>query len=404
MAVALTNQNTWYDVVASSQIYTAFSGYTLYWYNVIQARWTSVSGNTYSMQYRCVLRKSSGSLSTNTSSYNGYSIWGTGANTVSASNVTINFPNTGDNVIATTSGSLTGTSGTVTGGVVLGYWGDTWGSDSMSGSFTLPATSSAPVGLTGDNLVALEDGFSATVSITDWGIGGTTAQRYKELQCWTYDASTLQQPRRFNGVAENTLSSTITVNNTSDYTATSGALNIVGNTRYTLGLYATNGAANTGHVRWRDAVTLAYKPEVHVQDVTKTTATFVVHLRADGGFYEKTLYYSLDNGTNWIPFETNISGDETTTSFEVIGLTPGTSYTIKVGVGTEAGENIANDTTFYTSVQTPTFYTSNSLSRAEEVIPFYGSNGSTAQNIIKMYGSMNGQAALVFDNSKKRTS
>lgn len=279
------------------------------------------------------------------------------------------------------------------GGAVLG----------CSGTITLQAQSSAPTGLRLENLVPLSEGFTADVAVDSWGTGGSTSNRAKELQCWTYNASTFQQPRRYQLKIENTLDSTITVNNNSAYTEASGPLNIVGNTRYTLAIYASNGAVGTDNVRWTDAVTLAYKPEVHLYDVTKTTATVHIHLKADGGFYEKTVYYSLDNGANWIPFRTNLSGDETTLAFVLNHLVPGTQYTLKVGVGTEAGENIADDMTFYTSAQTPTFYTSNNLSRAEEVLPFYGSNGSTARNIVKMYGSSSGEAVLVFNNSVKRT-
>ena len=140
----LTNQNQWYDVATQGPISTTIGGNSANWTNVIQARWTSRSSSTYYVEYRCVLRKNSGLLNTNTSSYDGYSIGGTGASTVSATNATINFPNIGDNVIATTSGSITGTSGTVSGGVKLGYYGTTWGGTDLSGSITLPDPYVAP--------------------------------------------------------------------------------------------------------------------------------------------------------------------------------------------------------------------------------------------------------------------
>lgn len=156
----LTNKNQWYDVAASGSISTSFSGLSMTWNNVIQARWTNLSGTTYTVQYRCLVRKTSGNLTSNTSSYDGYSIGGTGASTSSATNVTINFPNVGDNVIASTSGSINGTSGTVTGGVQLGYYGQTWGGTGLSGSITLPVPVPTP-DLTGV-------GVTATTATVGW--------------------------------------------------------------------------------------------------------------------------------------------------------------------------------------------------------------------------------------------
>lgn len=134
----LVNQNQWYDVATSGPYSSTIQGQSVNWTNVIQARWTSRSGTTYTTQYRCVVRKSSGTSTGNTSSYNGYSIGGTGSSGYSASNVTIPYPNIGDNIIYTVSGSVNGTSGTVNGGVKLGYYGSVWGTTSLSGSITLP--------------------------------------------------------------------------------------------------------------------------------------------------------------------------------------------------------------------------------------------------------------------------
>ena len=180
----LTNQNQWYDVDTQGPISTTISGYTANWTNVIQARWTSRSGTIYSVQYRCVLRKNSGSLNSNTSSYNGYSVDGTGATEVSSSNTTINFSDIGDNVIATTSGSINGTSGTVTGGVKLGYYGTTWGGTGLSGSITLPNPYVAPTTPTISATATSPTSITITYGTTSFGVpstgtvtlyGGTTA-------------------------------------------------------------------------------------------------------------------------------------------------------------------------------------------------------------------------------------
>lgn len=183
----LTTKNQWYDVSVGGPYTSTISGYSATWYNVIQARWTNLSGTTYTVQYRCLVRKTSGNLASNTSAYDGYSIGGTGAGTSSATNVTINFPNVGDNVIATVTGSVNGTSGTVTGGVKLGYYGTTWGSTSLSGSITLPTPVPTPdltgIGVTPTTATVgwfVDDG-EGSLNGTGYIYGGTTASPTTQL-------------------------------------------------------------------------------------------------------------------------------------------------------------------------------------------------------------------------------
>lgn len=183
----LTNKNQWYDVVVSGSISTSFGGLSMTWNNVIQARWTNLSGTTYTVQYRCLVRKTSGNLTSNTSSYDGYYIVGTGASAVNATNVTINFPNVGDNEIASTSGSINGTSGTVTGGVRLGYYGQTWGDVGLSGSITLPSPVPTPdltgIGVTPTTATVgwfVDDG-EGSLNGTGYIYGGTTPSPTTQL-------------------------------------------------------------------------------------------------------------------------------------------------------------------------------------------------------------------------------
>lgn len=271
----------------------------------------------------------------------------------------------------------------------------------FSGSVTIPAQSTAPSGLTASNLVAGPESFTADVSLSSWGSGGTSSSYYKELQCWTYDATALTYPRRYLAVTSTSLSSTITVDNYSSSTD-NPPLQIKGNTQYTLGLYATNGAANTGSIRWRDAVTLAYKPYIVLESVTKNSANFVANIKADGGHYKKALFYSID-GTNWIVAATQLDGTATSVPFIVSGLDAETAYTLRTKVVTFAGETPGDDFTFYTSAKTPAFYGSDAVQRAQETGRFYASVSSQAANVKRIYGSANGQAQIVFDRSLSRT-
>lgn len=272
---------------------------------------------------------------------------------------------------------------------------------SFNGSVNIPAQSSAPTGLTASNLVADIEGFTADVSVGNWGSGGSSSSYAKALQCWTYNATALTAPSRSQSITSTSLSSSITVGNSSPSTDTP-PLYIVGNTQYTLGLYASNGASNTGNVRWRDAVTLAYPPHIVLDSVTKTSANFIANLKADGGFYEKHLFYSLD-GVNWIAAGTISAGTAASIPFAVGGLAAETAYTLKTKVVTFAGESAGTDFPFYTSAQTPAFYGSDAIQRAQEAGKFYASVNGQATNVKKIYASVNGQAQVVFDRTMSRT-
>ena len=368
MAVTLANQNTWYDVAVAGPYTSTIDGYTINWNNVIQARWTGVSGSTYAMQYRCVVRKNSGNSTNNQSSYNGYSIGGSGATTSSASNINIQYPNIGDNAIKTVSGTFSGASGTVTGGVKLGYYGTTWGGTNLTGSFNLPSAGTPPVGLAASDVTPMVDGFLATVSLTSWGTGGSTADRRKSMSVRTYDESSLIEPRRYTTIYENTLSSDITVNNQS--TASGGDLIIVGNTRYTLSIYANNGIANTGHIRVGDYVTLAYPVSLSSPSFESGAATFEYDVPADGGFYDKTIEYSIDGGDNWTTVATHSGGAAASGSFTVSGLSEGVEYEILVRTSTTAGS----------STTSRTF--------SLDTTAFYGSHNSQAERVSRLYGAL----------------
>lgn len=288
------------------------------------------------------------------------------------------------------------------GGTYSGYTNNA-GLLGFSGSVDIPAQSNAPTGLSGSDLVAYSDGFSATVSISSWGTGATSS-RYKDFEIWGYTTSTLTDPSKLQRKGGTNLSDNIVlrVDSTIDPQNCLGDLNIVANTRYTLALRCSNGAATTGNIIWRDAVTLAYKPQIVFESATKNAATFTANLRADGGFYKKKLYYSLD-GTNWTLAGTFDSGSAASTQFIVYNLTAQTQYTLHTKVSTIAGDSYGEDFVFNTSAQVPSLYGSNSVQRADEAGKLYASVNGQATNIKKVYGSVNGVAQVVFDRTISRT-
>lgn len=261
----------------------------------------------------------------------------------------------------------------------------------FSGSVTIPAQSSAPTGLGANNVVRGVESFTANVYITSWGTG--TGTRYRELQCWTYDPSSFAQPRRYQPAYGDSLSGNITVDNSSGYTQAYGPLNITGNTKYVLGLYASNGTADTGSQRLGEYTTLAYAPEVTISSISSTSATLAYSTKADGGEYAKTYEYSIDGGTTWTTFATVSSGSATTGTFTVSGLTAATVTVMQTRVTTTAGTTIGPNITLNTNAGPKLYGSANS--QANGVTTLYGSNNSQATAINKLYGSVNGQTKLI---------
>ena len=143
---------------------------------------------------------------------------------------------------------------------------------------------------------------------------------------------------------------------------------IVGNTRYTLSIYANNGIANTGHIRVGDYVTLAYPVSLSSPSFESGAATFEYDVPADGGFYDKTIEYSIDGGDNWTTVATHSGGTAASGSFTVSGLFEGVEYEILVRTSTTAG---GSTTSYLFSLDTTAFYGSHN-SQAERVNRLYG--------------------------------
>ena len=273
-------------------------------------------------------------------------------------------------------------------------WGWTGENLYISDTLTFSPPSSPPTGLGANNVVRGVEDFTANVYISSWGTGGTSAGRYRELQCWTYDPNNLAQPRRYQPVYGDSLSGNITVSNSSSYTQAYGPLNITGNTLYTLGLYASNGASAVGSQRLGDYTTLAYAPVLTLDSINGSTLTINYTTRADGGRYEKTYEYSIDGGTTWTTFATLSTGAASSGSFTTTGYTPGTSYVIKSRVTTQSGTTNADDLTIYEPLKNKFYGPVNG--EATNAYKLYGSVNGQTKEIKKLYGSVNGESTRIF--------
>lgn len=270
-------------------------------------------------------------------------------------------------------------------------WGWTGDDLILSDTLTFDSTT-APTGLAASNIKCLPDGFSATVSVTGWGGAGSSSTRYRELQVRPYDASSLVLPYTFTTYVGDTMSSTIVVTEANNR---HHELTIVPNTRYTLGMYADNGTKNTGSQRVGNYVTLASPPVIEVENLSQDSITISYEVSADGGYYPKTVQYSIDEGTTWITLATINDGSAYQDDFTISNLSPATTYTLKIKTVTTAGESYAGD--YYFNISNNAFYGSvNNTAQKADIL--YGSVNGNSATISKLYGSVNGQTKIIHQN------
>ena len=236
--------------------------------------------------------------------------------------------------------------GTYSGDSTGGYIGGSW-------SVSIPSQRTAPRGLSASNIRPSIESFTGTVSVTSWGDYVEDWNKYRELQVWTYNASSLVEPRRYQPTAQTSdcpLSGDITVTNSSG-----GTLTITGNTRYTLGCYASNGYASVGSQRIGDYVTLPYADTVSFNSASSNAIVLNYSVPASGGFYSQALQYSIDNGSTWQTGITITGSSAQSGTFSVGGLNANTQYTIRTRVTTTAGTTNGNTVTASTiGPNTPT--------------------------------------------------
>ena len=211
-----------------------------------------------------------------------------------------------------------------------------------SKTVNFPVEYTAPTGLSISVLEVYPDGGKFNVSISSYGNPSSASDRYVEAQiCVGNDYSSTRKYKHATHGASS-LTQQITVTNSS---YTGGGLNIVANTQYYYGGYATNTQLTTSKIQGQ-FVTLAHPATITYGGSDSTTAVFTYETKADGGYYSKTLEYSLDNGTTWTTAATIASGAETSGYFIVSGLTGGNTYTLKSRVRTTSGSSNNTDITF----------------------------------------------------------
>lgn len=267
-----------------------------------------------------------------------------------------------------------------------------WSSkDGYSGSFTVtfPASGTPP----STPVVVIEeiypDGAKFNVSIDSYGVPSSESGRYIEADI--FGTSTFGAPYRY-AVSFESMASSITVD--SENGGSSPASFVVSpNTQYYYGGYTSNTVLGA-QVVTGSFVTTAPAATIALGDVTETSATIAYSCPADGGYYGKTIEYSLDGGSTWQTAATISGGSAVSGTFTISGLTSGTTYSLLSRVTTNSGST-SNGPLSFTTISVAVLYGSVN-GQAKRVVKLYGSVNGGAKRITKLYGSVNGIAKRIY--------
>lgn len=268
-----------------------------------------------------------------------------------------------------------------------------WGSyDGYSDSFTVtfPSGYTAPTGLSVSLVEKYPTGAKFNVSVSSYGNPSSASGRY--IEAAILGQNTYGTTYRF-ATAYNTSSSAITVNNSSS----GGTLTVQPNKEYYYGAYASNTQRDTSKVQGT-FVTLAEAPTITLNSVTTDTAVFNYSINSDGGKYTKTFEYSIDDGTNWVTFDTVSDGNAKTGSFTLTNLLSGALYVLKTRVTTTAGTTNVVDISFNTiptnTRETKLYGSVNGENKRIDML--YGSSNQNSVIVTKLYGSVNGESRVMY--------
>lgn len=233
------------------------------------------------------------------------------------------------------------------------------------------------------------------MSISSFGIMPSSTSKY--IETIVHDSSGAGD-YRYGKIDNGSLSGRVTVNNNSPIYPSGGSINISPNTQYKYNLHAYIKNAtyyvqnSTSQV---NVVTKALLP-TYVEDslvIGVDSVSFQVSYQADGGYYPKQVRYSLD-GSTYTVATTVTGGSAQTATVTITGLSPRTTYNIKIDTYTTAGY-----TSGYNTV--PQFITKGNCygsvsGQTKQIIKGYCSIGGETAKILKIYGSEDGLTKRVF--------
>lgn len=264
----------------------------------------------------------------------------------------------------------------------------------LSGSGTIDVpTQLAPSDLTVSDITYTTNTMSATVSVSAWNGGDATTRRRSLSLCTGQNTS----QRKWNREISSTKSSTLAVDNagTGDSGTEGAAFTITPNTQYYVTAAANNGTNGTGNTVYTPIVMLAEAATLSVGTVSGTSAIISYSTSADGGYYDKTIEYSLDSGTTWQSGPTITGGSAATGTFTISGLVPNVANSVQTRMTTTSGSTTGATLTITPAVAA-TLYGSIS-GQTKEIKKLYCSVNSQTRRVKKLYASVGGLTKLVFE-------
>ena len=188
------------------------------------------------------------------------------------------------------------------------------------------------------------------VEIDNYGEPDTQPDKYLEAEITVINSTSYSgYDRVFNHSDFDVLEQDILVTNDTYIAKT---LEIQPNTEYKYGGYATNNNPSDSYsqILTGSFATLPESCEVQLIEGDDTTATFSYSFKKDGGYYAKTLQYSLDNGDTWRTVVTRQSGEAKQGTFKITGLLPSTTYTVITRTHTDYSDLEGEEIEFTTAL------------------------------------------------------
>lgn len=269
-----------------------------------------------------------------------------------------------------------------------GFWSYVYGNANVDLSETtyVPTFSTPPSGLSASVAEVYTNGAKINVSVSNYGNPSSASGRY--IEGAIMNQSTYGGTYHYT-TASNVSSASVVVNNSSSGTA---SFTIQPNKQYYYGVYANNTQQSASRVVGQ-FVTSINSPSFSIAGRTGTSATIRYSAAADGGYYSKTVQYSIDEGQTWSTGVVIASGNATTGTFTINNLTPGVEYTVMTRTTTPKTTIVGQ--TLVISDKTTKFYGSVE-GEAKEITNLYASDNGVTKTITKLYGSADGEAKLIY--------
>lgn len=249
------------------------------------------------------------------------------------------------------------------------------GTQTYSGSGTVPVGYAAPSGLSTTLDSVGQDSAQISVSLSSYGYPNSSSSRY--IEAAILGTNNYGSPYRYKTkTASNT--GTFTVDNSS-----SGSLTITPNTKYWYGGYANNSHDSTSVVSG-NFITLPAMPIINAVDQGHGQIDFTITHDTEGAAQTVTEEYSTDGGATW----TTITGS-------AFSLVLASQTVVVVRRSTIVGNGTATVTvspTFTRVVYVPI------ADQTKKVKRIYASVNGETKKIVKVYASVNGETKLVFED------